>query len=53
MICQILFPGKNKENLINLSSAESAHNMVNYGKCKILILSSLPIRGITLTHANL
>ena len=26
---QILFYGKNKKNLINLSSAETAHNVVN------------------------
>ena len=29
MKCQILFSGKNKTNLINLSSAESAHSIVS------------------------
>ena len=29
MKCQILFYGKNKKNLINLSSAESVHSMVS------------------------
>ena len=29
MKCQILFSGKNKKNLIILSSAESAHSMVS------------------------
>ena len=29
MKCQILFCGKNKKNLINLPSAESAHSMVS------------------------
>ena len=29
MKCQSLFSGKNKKNIINLSSAEFAHNMVS------------------------
>ena len=29
MRCQILFAGKNKKNIISLSSAEFAHNMVS------------------------
>ena len=29
MKCQILFSKKNKENIINLSSAESVHSMVS------------------------
>ena len=29
MKCKILFNGKNKKNLINLSSAESAHSVVS------------------------
>ena len=29
MKCQILFYGKNKNNLINLSSAESAHRVMS------------------------
>ena len=29
MKCQILFYGKNKKNLINMSSAEPAHSMVS------------------------
>ena len=28
MKCQILFSGKNKKNIINLSSAESAHSVL-------------------------
>ena len=29
MKCQILFSGKNKRNLINLSSAEPTHSMIS------------------------
>ena len=29
MKCQSLFSGENKKNLINVSSAESAHSMIN------------------------
>ena len=29
MKCQILFSGKNKKNIISLSSAEFAHSMVS------------------------
>ena len=29
MKCQILFSGKNKKNLINLLSAESAHSVLS------------------------
>ena len=29
MICQILFSRKNKKNIFNLSSAESAHSVVS------------------------
>ena len=37
MKCQILFSGKNKKNIINLSSAENAQRVVkvNYGNCKM------------------
>ena len=33
MECQILFTGKNKKNIINLSFAENAHRVVKV-KCK-------------------
>ena len=29
MKCRILFSGKNKKNLVNLSTAESGHSMVS------------------------
>ena len=34
MKCQILFYGNNKKNLINLSSAESAHRVILKCLCK-------------------
>ena len=32
MECQILFTGKNKKNIINLSFAENAHRVVKVNK---------------------
>ena len=33
---QVLFSGKSKENIINLSSAESAHSMVSAEAVEVL-----------------
>ena len=37
MKCQILFSWKNKKNITNLSSAESAHSMVSVKAMKITL----------------
>ena len=36
MKCQILFSGKNKKNIINLSSAENAQRVVKVNKATVL-----------------
>ena len=38
MKCQILFSGKNKKNIINLSSAENAQRVVKVNLNQIIIL---------------
>ena len=43
MKCQILFTGKNKKNIINLSSAENAQRVV---KVNLMILISYHIYPI-------
>ena len=40
MKCQILFSGKNKKNIINLSSAENAQRVVKV-KAVVLVLFDL------------
>ena len=37
MKCQILFSGKNKKNIINLSSAENAQRVVKVNTDRILM----------------
>ena len=37
MKCQILFSGKNKKNIINLSSAENAQRVVKVNRCQNMI----------------
>ena len=41
MKCQILFSGKNKKNIINLSSAENAQRVVIIKQGSILALADL------------
>ena len=36
MKCQILFSGKNKKNIINLSSAENAQRVVKVNKSSVV-----------------
>ena len=38
MECQILFTGKNKKNIINLSFAENAHRVVKVNSLSKLII---------------
>ena len=47
MKCQILFSGKNKKNIINLSSAENAQRVVKVNKGLKMSLRIYP-RGCTL-----
>ena len=43
MKCQILFPGKNKKNIIILSAAELAKRMVNVKGTLMTYLSQAPV----------
>ena len=45
MKCQILFSGKNKKNVINLSSAENAQRVV-----KVKLLIQFPLNFTELFH---
>ena len=49
MKCQILFCRKNKKNIINLSSAESAHCMVSV---KVMFDGLVQINSLTLCMLN-
>ena len=47
MKCQILFSGKNKKNIINLSSAENAQRVVKVKlRSKILIVLNMKYTSI-------
>ena len=49
MECQILFTGKNKKNIINLSSAENAHRVVKFNMCK----QALPVKQPNFVAINI
>ena len=40
MKCQILFSGKNKKNIINLSSAENAQRVVKVNKQRRVLMAN-------------
>ena len=47
MKCQILFSGKNKKNIINLSSAENAQRVVKVKMCSPDHCCFLPLQVIS------
>ena len=57
MKCQILFSGKNKKNIINLSSAENAQRVVKVNEQmdirKVLFCSYFLKEQISKTHVSL
>ena len=46
MECQILFTGKNKKNIINLSFAENAHRVVKVNKFTVIVSRNIAIETI-------
>ena len=55
MKCQILFSGKNKKNIINLSSAENAQRVVkvnHHTTCESSSIIRIPVSPSSPTNTN-
>ena len=49
MKCQILFSGKNKKKIINLSSAENAQRVVKVNMSIVMLVVNTTISDINIT----